>query len=69
MQHKGLDMIVANDVSTTDIGFNSDENEVTVVWPEGEQTLPQAAKTAIARQIITLIAGLTAAKSDKKQEK
>ncbi len=69
MQRKGLDMIVANDVSTTDIGFNADENEVTVIWPGGEQTLPQAAKTTIARQIITLIAGLRTAKSDKKQEK
>ena len=29
---KNLDMIIANDVSRTDIGFNSDQNAVTVLW-------------------------------------
>ena len=57
MQRKGLDMIVANDVSKHDIGFNSDENAVTVVWPDGEQTLAQSSKLNIARQVVGLIAG------------
>jgi len=56
MQRKGLDMIVSNDVSLQTIGFNSDDNEVTVIWPTGEQILPQSSKTNIARQIIELIA-------------
>ncbi|MGB0733845.1 MAG: bifunctional phosphopantothenoylcysteine decarboxylase/phosphopantothenate--cysteine ligase CoaBC, partial [Pontibacterium sp.] len=33
---KNLDMIIANDVSRTDIGFNSDENHVTVVTADNE---------------------------------
>lgn len=56
MENKGLDMIVANDVSQSDIGFNSDDNEVSVIWPEGEQKLPLSGKAMIARQIIDLIA-------------
>ncbi len=42
MQRKGLDMIVANDISDLSIGFNSDDNAVTVLWRDGEQTLERA---------------------------
>ena len=56
MQRKGLDMIVANDVSDQNIGFNSDQNAVTVMWNDGEQALPCASKDSIARQIVALIA-------------
>jgi len=56
MARKGLDMIIANDVSDRSIGFNSDNNQATVLWPDGEQTLPLSNKSAIARQIIALIA-------------
>ena len=56
MRRKGLNMIVSNDVSRASIGFNSDDNEVTVLWPGGQQILEQSAKTNIARQIIGLIA-------------
>lgn len=53
---KHLDMIVANDVSRSDIGFNSDQNAVTVIWPEGQQALDLASKHQIARDIVALIA-------------
>jgi len=56
MLRKGLDMIVANDVSNRAIGFNSDNNEATVLWPGGEQPLALMGKGAMARQIIGLIA-------------
>ena len=56
MRRKGLDMIVANDVSDQSIGFNSDVNEVTALWRDGEQLLERAGKGAIARQIVELIA-------------
>lgn len=56
MQRKGLDMIVANDVADQSIGFNSDENAVTVLWPGGEQTVERANKNTIARHIVQLIA-------------
>ncbi len=56
MQRKGLDMIIANDVSDSTIGFNSDDNEVTVLWPGGKRALSRAGKDAIARRIVALIA-------------
>jgi phosphopantothenoylcysteine decarboxylase/phosphopantothenate--cysteine ligase len=56
MQRKGLDMIVANDVSDSSIGFNSDDNAVTLLWHGGEQALSRANKHSIARQIIQAIA-------------
>lgn len=52
---KGLDMIVANDVSRLDIGFNSDQNAVTVIWKTGLQPMEMASKTQIARDLVTLI--------------
>jgi len=56
LQRKGLDMIVANDVSDPAIGFNSDENAVTVILRDGEQALARASKAVIARQIMQIIA-------------
>lgn len=56
LESKGLDMIVANDVSDTTIGFNSDNNAVTVLWHDGSRVLEQASKVAIARDLIALIA-------------
>ena len=56
MQRKGLDMIVANDVSDPSIGFNSDHNEATVLWRGGDQALTRSSKSAIANQLVALIA-------------
>ncbi len=63
---KNLDMIVANDVSTTgsqamDIGFNSDYNALHVLWTHehsagSEQYFEEASKSQLAKQLITLIA-------------
>ena len=61
MQRKGLDMIVANDVSDQSIGFNSDHNEATVLWPGGEQALEHMGKDTMARQLVALIAEQVAA--------
>jgi phosphopantothenoylcysteine decarboxylase/phosphopantothenate--cysteine ligase len=55
---KGCDAIVANDVSAPGIGFDADENAVTVVFPGGERIeLPRAPKRAIADRLWTLFAG------------
>lgn len=56
MERKGLDMIVANDVSDRSIGFNSDNNEATVLWAGGEQEMALTGKGTMARQLIQLIA-------------
>ncbi|MBL4799981.1 MAG: bifunctional phosphopantothenoylcysteine decarboxylase/phosphopantothenate--cysteine ligase CoaBC [Oleispira sp.] len=56
LERKNLNMIIANDVSTTDIGFNSDSNAVTVFWGENQQDFPRMAKSALAHDLIELIA-------------
>ena len=53
---KNLDMIVATDVANSDIGFNSSDNEVTVIWANGEKQYPKVSKDQLARQLIALIA-------------
>ena len=53
---KALDMIIANDVSDQSIGFNSDDNEATALWPGGERKLARSGKESMARTIIQLIA-------------
>lgn len=56
LTRKGLDMIVANDVSDSSIGFNSDQNAATVLWQGGEQALAIMGKDAMARHIVDIIA-------------
>ena len=36
LQRKGCDLVIANDVSRTDTGFDSEENEVTLCFPNGD---------------------------------
>jgi phosphopantothenoylcysteine decarboxylase / phosphopantothenate---cysteine ligase len=52
LQRKKLDLICANDVSDTRLGFNSDNNAVTLVWHAGEQQLPAQPKAGLARSIM-----------------
>ncbi|MFT5928159.1 MAG: phosphopantothenoylcysteine decarboxylase/phosphopantothenate--cysteine ligase, partial [Candidatus Azotimanducaceae bacterium] len=53
---KNLDLIVANNVSDQRIGFNSDDNATTILWPNGEVSLPLMSKSTLSRHIISLIA-------------
>jgi len=55
-KYKKLDMIIANDVSRTDIGFHSDDNAVTVLNDEGCTSFPRMSKCLLARQLISSIA-------------
>jgi len=55
MQHKKLDMIVANKVGKG-VGFDSDQNEVTVITKKKQIELPLAHKTRLAGQIIAILA-------------
>ncbi|MBK1850813.1 bifunctional phosphopantothenoylcysteine decarboxylase/phosphopantothenate--cysteine ligase CoaBC [Marinobacter sp. 1-4A] len=55
MQRKKLHMIVANDVSAPGLGFNSDDNAVTVFWSGGQETIGPDTKKRIASRLIELI--------------
>jgi phosphopantothenoylcysteine decarboxylase / phosphopantothenate---cysteine ligase len=52
---KGIDLIAANQVGA-ELGFDSEDNELTVLWADGEQHLPRASKYQLARALIALIA-------------
>jgi phosphopantothenoylcysteine decarboxylase/phosphopantothenate--cysteine ligase len=49
---KGVDLVVYNDVSRTDIGFDSDENEVTLISRAGEKRVAKAPKSRIAAAVL-----------------
>lgn len=53
IEKKGCDFLIANDISRKDIGFNSDENEVTILDKNGNiNKLEKAPKKVIARKIL-----------------
>ncbi|WP_339668983.1 bifunctional phosphopantothenoylcysteine decarboxylase/phosphopantothenate--cysteine ligase CoaBC [Dasania marina] len=56
LARKNLDMIIANDVANSAIGFNSDNNAATLITQHGQQPLALASKTQLARAAIVHIA-------------
>ncbi len=56
LNNKKLDLICANDVSQEGIGFNSDDNAMTLFWPEGKRQLTTQSKENIAFSILEIIA-------------
>jgi phosphopantothenoylcysteine decarboxylase/phosphopantothenate--cysteine ligase len=58
LTRKNADFFVFNDVSRADIGFDSAENEVTLVAPGGERTIAKAPKDEIAAAILDEIESL-----------
>jgi len=56
LARKGCDLIVANDISRSDAGFDVDENAVLFVWPSGEvEELPLLPKQGVAAQLFDRI--------------
>jgi phosphopantothenoylcysteine decarboxylase / phosphopantothenate---cysteine ligase len=58
LERKGLDAIVFNDVSRTDIGFDSELNEVVIVERDGERRVPLAPKEEVAGAILDRVEAL-----------
>lgn len=52
LQRKNCDLIIANDVSRADIGFNHDDNEILLIYPNETIPLPRASKEDLAMAII-----------------
>ncbi len=52
LSRKKLDLICANDVSTSELGFNSDNNAITLISAVDEKTLPLQSKTELAKAIL-----------------
>lgn len=63
LTHKQCDLIIANDVSRPGIGFESDQNEVSLVYPDRIDQLPLASKHDLAHQLVRAILMLHAEKN------
>jgi phosphopantothenoylcysteine decarboxylase / phosphopantothenate---cysteine ligase len=61
-EHKQVDLIVANDVSRADAGFDVDTNAVTIIGPRDAEALPLQSKAGIAAEILNRVAALLAAR-------
>jgi len=64
-ERKHADLIVANDVSRPDAGFDVDTNAVTIVGPGGAETLPLQSKARVAAEILNRVEQLLTARAIK----
>lgn len=56
MQRKGLNMVVANDVGNPEIGFNVDDNAVTILRPDqSAKVIAKQSKVKIAEAILKIV--------------
>ena len=64
LTRKGMDMIVANDVSSAGLGFGADDNAALLLWHADDtierQALPAQAKTDLADAIVDRVLSLYA---------
>jgi phosphopantothenoylcysteine decarboxylase / phosphopantothenate---cysteine ligase len=58
LRRKGLDAIVINDVSRSEIGFESEQNEVLIVEPDSEHPVGLASKQDVADAILDRVEAL-----------
>ena len=55
---KGVDLVVYNDVSRHDIGFDSPDNEIVIVGRNGERRVGKAPKSRIAAEVLDEVESL-----------
>lgn len=58
LEAKGLDMVVCNDVSGTETGFDSERNAVTLVTPSGSREVSARPKREVAEAVLEAAAEL-----------
>jgi phosphopantothenoylcysteine decarboxylase/phosphopantothenate--cysteine ligase len=67
LSEKNCDIIIANDVSSENSGMESDENEVTILFQNGERReISRAQKQIIARELVKIFANSATKMFDKK---
>ena len=60
LERKGVDAVVVNDISDPAIGFESSDNEVTIVTAAGAKRVPRGPKAEVAAAIIDAVEDLRA---------
>jgi phosphopantothenoylcysteine decarboxylase/phosphopantothenate--cysteine ligase len=59
LQDKNLDLIVANDVSRRDVGMESAENEVIILFRDRKtETIARTSKKNVARELVKIISNM-----------
>jgi phosphopantothenoylcysteine decarboxylase/phosphopantothenate--cysteine ligase len=68
LHRKGVDLLVVNDVSAPETGFDHDTNAVSILKPDGSSTeIPLASKYAVANAVLdSVIAHKIAYKNEKR---
>ena len=64
LERKGCDLVIANDVSKPGIGFDSDRNELLLVYPDHTESLPEDEKHHLAPKLVREIERVTAMKAE-----
>ncbi len=64
LRRKGLDAVVVNDISAPGIGFDTPDNEVTIVTAGGEETVPKGAKALVAGAILDMVVRLRSSQAE-----
>ena len=63
LEQKRCDLVVANDVTRSGAGFDTDTNAVSLVWPGGEvEELPLLSKTEVAERLLDRVEKLREAR-------
>jgi phosphopantothenoylcysteine decarboxylase/phosphopantothenate--cysteine ligase len=52
LEHKGIDLVVYNDISRGDIGFDAEDNEIVLITAAGERRVAKAPKDQVAVTIV-----------------
>ena len=60
LERKRLDAVVVNDVGTPGIGFDSGENEVTIITSSGERAVERGPKSVVAAAVLDEVEALRA---------
>ena len=55
LENKGCDAIILNDVSDSEIGFESDENAVTIYGKKFKEKIEKNSKKIVGREILKII--------------
>ncbi len=55
LKRKNLDMIAANDITASGLGFNSDHNALHVFLAEGDKQLSASPKTQLAKELLRIV--------------
>jgi phosphopantothenoylcysteine decarboxylase/phosphopantothenate--cysteine ligase len=52
-EQKGVELLVFNDIQASGVGIGSEENEITIITPQGDVHVPRTSKVECARSVMT----------------